>query len=130
MVAGRAKIRVVPSPPVGEMTGKTRETIGHLQLQPEDAGIAALALRYAETIDHAADLAEAAANVPYDPDTAQQVARLRQRVEAHIVMIDLGPKLQAALDALGATPKARALTGKLAPAGSKSKLTALRDGTL
>lgn len=111
------------------MTGKVRETVGHLQLQPEDAGIAELALRYAETMDRAAELAELAAQVPYDPDTAVQVARLRQRVEAHVVMVDLGPKLQAALDALGATPKSRALAGKPPPAGQASKLTALRGGT-
>lgn len=111
------------------MVGKVRETLDNLQIQPEDAGIAALAVEYADTIDRAADLAEAAANIPYDPDTAQMVARLKQRVEAHVVMAELGPKLLAALDALGATPKARAMAGKPPPAGQKSKLTALRDGT-
>ena len=48
-------------------------------------------------------------------------------MSAHTVLIDLGPKLQAALVELGATPKARAaLPGK--PKGSGSKLSALRGG--
>lgn len=125
-MAPRARIRAVPPPAVGEMVARVEETLGKLQLQPEDAGLRALAVRYARTIDDAAELAEAAAGLPYDPDTAVMVARLRQRVEAHTVMVDLGPKLLAALDALGATPKSRALAGKPAPAGGKSKLTELR----
>jgi hypothetical protein len=110
------------------MAGKVAETLGKLALQPEDAALAALAVRYGETIDEAAVLAAAAAAVPFDPDTAVQVARLRQRVEAHVVMADLGPKLLAALDALGATPKARAAAGKPPPPGAASKLTQLREG--
>lgn len=125
-MAGPRKLRAAPAPSVGEMTGKVRESLGYLALQPEDAALAALAERIARTIDEAAALAEAAAQVPYDPDTAAQVARLRQRVDAHVVVVDLAPKLQAALDALGATPKARALAGKPPPAGAKSKLSALR----
>lgn len=103
------------------------ETLDKLQLQPEDVAIAALATRYAETMDRAAGLADELAALPYDEDTVVMVSRLKQRVEAHVVMVDLGPKLQAALDALGATPKSRSLAGKPAPAGGKSKLTALRE---
>ncbi|QJY51226.1 terminase small subunit [Pseudonocardia broussonetiae] len=110
------------------MTAQVRATIGHLKLQPEDAAMSALALQYAETIDGAAALAEEAAGLPYDPDTVVMVSRLKQRVEAHVVMVDLGPKLQAALDALGATPKSRMLAGKPAPAAGKSRLTQLREG--
>ena len=109
------------------MAAKVRETVDKLELQPEDAAVAALAVEYGETIDRAAELADAAGALPYDPDTAAMVARLKARVEAHAVMAELGPKLLAALDAIQATPKARAAAGKPAPAGGKSKLTALRE---
>lgn len=110
------------------MTAAVRDSLATLELRPEDAAIKALAVQYAETIDRAAELAELAADVPYDPDTAAQVARLRQRVEAHVVMVEVGPKLQAALDALGATPKARAAVAKPKPPGAAaSRLTALRN---
>lgn len=122
----RSRSRAVPAAPPGKLAEKVRETLGQLSLQPEDAAVQALAVEYAETIDRAAELAEKAAEIPYDPDTAQMVARLKQRVDAHVVMADLGPKLLAALDALGATPKARAATGKPAPPSGPSRLAALR----
>jgi len=124
----RRKIAAVPDVPAGGLARFVRETLEKLQLQPEDAAVSALAVEYAETIDNAAELAKAAEALPYDPDTAVMVARLKTRVDAHVVMVDLGPKLLAALDALGATPKARQVAGKPAPAGGKSKLTALREG--
>lgn len=110
------------------MSKAVRESVGHLELLPEDAGIAALAVEYAETMDRAAALSTDLANVPYDDDTAQIVARLRTRVEAHAVVAEVGPKLQSALDALGATPKARAQVLKPASGGGTSKLTQLRGG--
>ncbi|MDN5932997.1 MAG: hypothetical protein L0I24_18350 [Pseudonocardia sp.] len=111
------------------MTRSVRESVGKLELRPEDVGISVLAVRYARTIDDAAELAEQAARMPYDPDTAVQLARLRQRVEAHTVMVEVGPKLQAALDALGATPKARAQVLKpTAPGSPRSALSQLRGG--
>jgi hypothetical protein len=124
-------IRAVPSPPAApRLADDVAATVAALEskLQPEDAALAALALRYAQTIDTAAELAELAAAVPYDPDTAQTVARLRQRVDAHAVMAEVGPKLQAALTELGATPRARAAAAKPAPAGRGGKLAALRGG--
>jgi len=105
-----------------------RETLEELKLQPEDVAAAELAVQYAATMDRAAELADAAAEIPYDPDTAVMVSRLKARVDAHQVMVDLGPKLLSALESLGATPRARMVAGKPAPAGQKSKLTALRDG--
>jgi hypothetical protein len=110
------------------MAEKVRETLEKLATQPEDAAVRELALQMAEAIDNSAALAEVAAQLPYDPDTAVMVARLKTRVEAQQVMIDLGPKLLAALDALGATPKARAAAGKPPPAGATSKLNAMRGG--
>jgi ABC-type Na+ efflux pump permease subunit len=128
-VASKSRtIRAVPAQKAGALTEKVRETLSHLQLQAEDVGISAVALQYAETIDRAEELAEAAANIPYDPDTAVMVARLKARVEAHMVMAELGPKLTQALVELGATPRARAQAGKPAPAGTTSRLTAMRGG--
>lgn len=124
----RRKLAALPSATPGDMEQAVRETLEKLEEQPEDAGIRALALRYARTIDDSQQLAKEAASLPYDPDTAVQVARLRQRVEAHTVMVDVGPKLLAALDALHATPKARAASTKPPAAGSASKLAALRGG--
>lgn len=108
---------------------KVRETLEKLEIRPEDAALAALTVEYARTIDQAKVIAARAAKVPYDPDTAEELANLRKRVSAQVTMADLGPKLLAALDALGATPKARASAGKPSPAGARSKLAALRDGS-
>lgn len=108
------------------MAAKVSETLGKLQLQPEDAAIAAVALEYATTMDRAAAIAAAAAKIPYSEDTEEELRKLRSRVSAQAVVSDLGPKLLAALDALQATPKSRATAGKPAPAGKTSKLTALR----
>jgi hypothetical protein len=112
-----------------KLTPAVEETLGTLQLAPEDAAVARLALSYARTIDQAAAIAALAAKLPFDPDTAEAVEQLRKRVSAQATMGDLGPKLLAALDALGATPKARASAGKTPPAGAAvSKLAALRGG--
>lgn len=121
------KLAAVPAPAVGEMEQAVRETLRNVTESPEDAGVRALALRYGRTIDESRALADAAADLPYDPDTAVMVARLKQRVEAQAVVAELGPKLLATLDALQATPKARAVAGKPAPAAGQSKLSALRD---
>lgn len=104
------------------------ETLRHVVLAPEDAAIARLARGYAWTIDTAAAIAAQADRIAFDPDTADEVKKLRAKVSAHTTMADLGPKLQACLDALGATPKARAAAGKPAagPAGGPSKLAILR----
>lgn len=123
---GKRRLLAVTPAAIGDVEQSIVETLDKLVLQPEDAGLRSLALRYGRTIDESAALAEAAAQLPYDPDTAAQVARLKQRVDAHVVMSELGPKLLAALDALGATPKARAAAGRPPPAGPTSKLTAMR----
>lgn len=96
----------------GELERVVSAAIAGLTLAGEDAAAAELARRYARTIDGAAELAAIAAALPYDPDTAGEVAKLRARVEAHVVMLELGPKLLAALEALHATPAARAKVAK------------------
>lgn len=104
------------------------ETLSNLVLDPGDAALSRLAMQYARTIDQAAAIAAQAARIPFDPDSAEAVEQLRKRVSAQVTMSDLGPKLLAALDALGATPKARASSSKPQAAGGKSKLAALRAG--
>lgn len=112
-----------------KMVPAVEETLEHVVLQPEDAALARLALSYARTIDKAAAIAAQADRIPFDPDTAEEIKKLKAKVSAHATMADLGPKLQACLDALGATPKARAQNGKPAKGGSgPSKLSALRGG--
>ncbi|MGE3414184.1 MAG: hypothetical protein AB7L91_18420 [Dehalococcoidia bacterium] len=124
----RRKIAAVPDVPAGGLARDVQETVEKLALQPEDVAVAAVAVKYAETIDRAAAIAAQAARIPFSEDTAEEVKRLAARVSAHSTMADIGPKLLAALDALGATPKARAAAGKPAPTGGKSRLTALREG--
>lgn len=104
------------------------ETVAALALADEDAGAVKLAERYAAAIDDAADIAAALAAVPYDEDLYKRVAALEQRVRAQAVLAELGPKLLSALEALGATPRAR--TAALKGGGDKggpSKLERARQ---
>ena len=110
------------------LAAKVAETLGALTLQPEDSALAAVAMEYARTIDRAAAIAARAAKLPPDPDIAEELANLRKRVSAQVTMSDLGPKLVAALDALTATPKARAAQGKPAGGNGPSRLAAMRSG--
>jgi hypothetical protein len=80
-----------------------RESTERLDLQPEDTAVVALALSYAARID---------------------IAPVAEAVK---VLNDLGPKLLAAMQALGATPQARALQGKKpTPDATVSPLAKLR----
>lgn len=79
-----------------------------------DRAAAALALTYASLIDNAAPDAKYAAALAWlGTVRVEDAAQERQRViietalSAHTVASDLGPKLLAALDALGLTPRAR-----------------------
>jgi hypothetical protein len=123
---GRKLAAVPDESKVGTMLAGVRETLDKLDLQPEDAALKALAEQYASTMDRAAAIAAKAASLPPDPDIMEELDRLRKRVSAQVTVSDVGPKLLAALDALGATPKARSAVGKPAPAGKTSKLAALR----
>ncbi|MEV6306472.1 hypothetical protein AB0M02_44185 [Actinoplanes sp. NPDC051861] len=102
-------------------------------LTPADAAAKRLAACYADAIDEAATLAADAARIAgaLDPDDLtgrQMLARLEKQVEQQVVLDALGPKLLAVLDALGATPKARAARKGGAGGGSNvpGKLAALR----
>lgn len=88
-------------------------TISACQLQDADAALAKLARRYAAAIDRAAELAADADTVsdrldPGDATGRQQLTLLAAKVEDQAVLASLGPRLLAALTALGATPAARA----------------------
>lgn len=76
------------------------ETLRNLELSEEDAAAAVLAQRYADAIDNAEDQAE--------------------------MLKELGPRLLACLESLGATPKARATMKKGTGGGGQGKLAQLR----
>lgn len=125
------KLAAVPEKAAEKTAGlaaKVQETLDKLELRPEDAALAALALEYGRTVDRAAAIAAQAAKIPFDPDTAEAVEQLRKRVTAHATMADLGPKILAVLDALGATPKARAQSPKATGKRAASALQAMRGG--
>lgn len=124
---GRARLAAV-APAVGELEAAAVETLAAIPTEAQDAGCRALVLRYARTIDQASAIAADAASVPFNPDDAQALDRLRRRLDAHVVMAEVGPKLLAALEALNASPRARAAVGKPSGPAGKSKLSALREG--
>jgi len=99
------------------------------KLTGSDGAAAQLARRYAATIDTAYDVASDLDDVPADEDLAGRVAWLARKVEAQTVLAELGPKLLACLEALGASPRARAAQSKGAGTGTgtTSKLAALRE---
>jgi hypothetical protein len=83
------------------------------QLGPGDAATLALARHYAALIDRAADVARDAdallvAAAAEGGALAERVAKLRAEVDVRAVTSDVGPKMLAALAALGMTPAARA----------------------
>lgn len=127
----KRNLAAVPNAAGAETRGlaaKVAETLGALALRPEDAAVAQLAREYAAQIDEAAVIAARLAKLPPSPDVEEELGRLRARVSAHQVLVDLGPKVQAALVELQATPKARASAGKPGAGRGPSKLAAMRSG--
>lgn len=110
------------------LAAKVQETLDKLELRPEDTALAALALQYARTLDRCEAIAADARRVPFDEDTADALDTLKRRVGAVVATSDLGPKILAALDALGATPKARAQAPKVQGKRAASALQAMRGG--
>ncbi len=83
------------------------------QFLTRDGATVALARRYAALIEEAEQVAQELDAVrPEDEGTAAVVARLKAKVDAQQVAADLGPKLLAALAALGMSPQSRAATTK------------------
>ncbi|TDP97655.1 terminase small subunit [Labedaea rhizosphaerae] len=103
--------RLSPSVANAVQKGLTAAKIS--QSAPTDAGLVALAKRYAAVIEEAQVWADEAALIePEDDDQWQRIERLRKRVDAVTVLADLGPKLLAALVELGLTPRVRAAAGR------------------
>lgn len=118
----------------GSMASAVAEMLAAVTREPEDAALVRLVERYAKTIDDAAEIADQAALIePEDENQARRLQALSRRVEHQAVLAELGPKLLAALESLGASPKVRAAmkggppVGRDARADSKrSKLADLR----
>lgn len=103
------------------------ETVNHLDLDAVDAAAVKLAQRYAAAIDAAARIAADLDDLSDDESLAKRVAALAAKVEAQCVLDRLGPKLLEALEALGATPRARASRKGGASAPAQGRLAALRS---
>lgn len=116
-----------------------RESLADAKLGAQDAGAAALAVRYAELLDQAAverqytkaveriDRVVTGAADNMSQVAGQQVLdswdRIRSALAEHSTASDMGPKLLAALTALGLTPAGRASKGsKEQPSASVSTL--------
>lgn len=104
------------------------KTIAQLELAEEDAGAVKLAQRYAATIDQAAQIAAELADLEPDNDNmVRRVNALAKAVEAHLVLVDLGPKLLSCLEQLGATPVARSRMKGGKTGGGTNRLEGLRQ---
>lgn len=123
-----AKVRAVRS--VDELISPSIEATAAAldELTAADAAALRLARRYGAAIDDAHQVAaELAALLPDDEDVRAQVAALAARVDAITTLDKLGPKLLASLEALGATPRARAAFKPVAKGAGGGKLAQLRN---
>lgn len=129
MAGGTGRIRDADSlvrPAVSETLRNLADGAGDAR-ESQDAAARALAVRYAAQIDEAAVIAADLAELePEDFDQAERIRRLARRVEAQTVLAELGPKLLAVLESLGATPKGRAALGQRPAAGTGGKLAKMR----
>ena len=96
-----------------------RQTLSELKSEPEDTGMRKLAEQYASAIDDAQAIAvDARALVEQTKRGEIELPRrmlnaLEKYSDATNVLGELGPKLQSALESLGASPRSRAaITGK------------------
>lgn len=123
------------------MSRAVGSAIRSTKIDPKDAGAIALVKRYAELIDNAAPAAKyrkalrllGRAAALYADEDAEQVAEAFETVQValaeHTVASDLGPKLLAALTALGLTVGAKGgatTDGRPASASVKDELKARR----
>jgi hypothetical protein len=101
----------------GPITRAVGSAIRAAKPEKLDAGTVQLARRYAELMDNAAPLAKyvkhldglraALTELGVDDETREHFDKIAEALSAHSVASDLGPKLLAALIALGMTPTAR-----------------------
>lgn len=115
--------------PLGPIAEALESALTALQdLPAQDAALRALARRYACDIDEAPCVALDGQRVvedlmrhrdgAVDPALLDRLRRVLTRIEQTTVLAALGPKLNAALNDLGMTPKARQAVGKPAPVDS------------
>lgn len=112
-----------------QLTPSVLAALSGLDLAPEDVGVAKLVEKYAREIDAAqaaAAVADRALREIEDPEVAELVSALKAKLGARSALENLGPKLLAALESLGASPKARAATRKGGGSGGGGKLAQLR----
>lgn len=96
----------------GPITRAVARALKDAPLLPRDAGGVELVKRYALLIDQAQELADEAALIEPDDETmARRLRALQVQVDAQAVVSDLGPKLLAALTALGMTQAGRSVKG-------------------
>ena len=104
----------------GPMARAVAAALRDAKPQKQDGGAVALAKQYAKLIDEAVPLARydvplAALRVAVtecsDPKAGEHLAKIEQALAAHSVASDLGPKLLAALTALGMTAAGRTVKG-------------------
>jgi hypothetical protein len=102
-------------------------TLAELDLTDADAGAAQLARRMSQQIDDAAWVERAADKIleavaekgwVAGDSIYDEVDALRRKLSARLAVSDIGPKLLAVLDDLGATPMSRAKLSKLVPQGA------------
>lgn len=105
--------------------------LGGLELADEDQAVAKLAEHYAREIDRADAIAAQADRVlreiDGDEEAAELVAALRAKLGARSALESLGPKLLAALESLGASPRARAAVRKGGVVNGSGKLAKFRE---
>ena len=112
-----------PNVTQGEQGSALDQALTGAKMQSEDASAVRLARHYAYLLDRAAPASKYAkalewlADVADGDEGAKHAETIRTALSEHSVASDLGPKLLAALTALGMTPAARgALAGKVNPA--------------
>lgn len=103
------------------------------RIRPEDAAAVKLAKRYARLIDSATELATELDDLATEhPGHEAMVEALLARIHGALTLDRLGPKLLAALDAIGATPKSRGagrgVSGGAKPSGKLQSIRAGRAG--
>lgn len=113
----------------GHISDASEMSLAAAPLTVSDNAAAALVRHYAALMDHAValrdevDLAWGSLSVD-DIDGRRRLVKLEAAVSAQAVASDLGPKLLAALTALGCTPAGRGVKGQEKPVATDPKRVA------
>ena len=114
---------------LGPISEACEASLAAAGLETRDNAAAALVRRYSALMDDAARLAAEADQLwaeipPEDVTASRRLAKLEIQVQSQNVTSDLGPKLLAALTALGCTLAGRGAKGKDAPRAADPKRAA------